>query len=127
MVSTSWLATSASAPLLAVMSYIHGCGMLGPCDMDFTWTTSPMAPSSISCLARRKPASKRRMKPICSFRPDARAASSMSVHSATFIAIGFSQNACRPAARASSTMPRWYLVGVTTTTACTAGSFSSSR
>jgi hypothetical protein len=76
-----------------------------------------MAPDSTRRLASRKLASKRRMKPICSFTPLARHAAIISSHSSTVMAMGFSQKMCLPALAQSTTMSRCRSVGATTMTA----------
>lgn len=98
----SWLLTSASGPLLLLMSYIHGLGMLGPRVLERTITTSPIAPSSTSFFACMKEASNLRMNASCSLTPFSFAARSISLHSSTVIAIGFSHRMCLPALAAAT-------------------------
>ncbi len=120
--SKSWLLTSARGPPLRETSYIRSWGSLGPWVSDFTRVGSPASPASSSSFMRRKPGSNRRMKPICSFTPAVSHAAIISSHCAGLAAMGFSQSTCLPAAAAAGTTSRWASVGVTTTTASTAGS-----
>ena len=71
---------------------------------DLTSTTRPISPASIRCLAATKPASKRRMKPICSLTPAFSTAANISSHSWAFMAMGFSQRMCLPACAAATTI-----------------------
>ena len=93
----SWLLTSDKGPLLWRMSYIQGLGIDGPKVSDLTSTTCPISPASIRSRAVTKPASKRRMKPICNLTPARSTAARIWSHSRPSIAIGFSQRmACLP-------------------------------
>ena len=120
-VSMSWLFTSDSGPLLWRMSYIQGLGIDGPNVSDLTSTTRPISPASIRCRAATKPASKRRMKPICSFTPGLVDRREHLVALARHSSPSASRRgcACRPAA-AATTIAQWCSLGVATTTASTA-------
>src|SRR4051794_28793030 len=89
---------------------------------DRTNRGMPSVPLSSSARAAAQSGANRRLNPICSTTPAARAASIARSMSARLSAAGFSQNTALPAPAAATISSAWNRDGAAMTTASTAGS-----